>query len=342
MAAFQEVFRRSGIDERRSPPGMVVPFGGDNIVALIDPGRKLKVEPNAHALEIKEIDGAEIRKRVMQVRDTFSQPDVDKQLSAAALPATFNGDARFFEIRGRKKLIGFPGLEVVARSAGRKIEARLYVAVLPEIKIKVAFRNVMIPGSGGTPAFHAKKPCNDEWELPTMNNIWTPQANIRFERAPSDWLVIDDSQAAVKQELADATGMKDASLVTFPDVIDVEKLKGFFVKHKVPGAHLTIFCVDKLWSKGYSPNGAFARSLDIAFISSQRGPNTSAHEAGHFLGYYSKSASKPWDSQGHTLETDPKTGKEDRAEDIKMLMRGGGAGWKIPFNLVKEFRDFPG
>ena len=46
MAAFQEVFRRSGVDERRSPPGMVVPFGGDNIVALIDPGRKLKFEPN--------------------------------------------------------------------------------------------------------------------------------------------------------------------------------------------------------------------------------------------------------------------------------------------------------
>lgn len=39
------------------------------------------------------------------------------------------------------------------------------------------------------------------------------------------------------------------------------------------------------------------------------------------------------------------TGEPDmtafRAEDIKMLMRGGGAGWKIPFNLVKEFRDFP-
>ncbi|MGY3354926.1 hypothetical protein ACVWZK_001589 [Bradyrhizobium sp. GM0.4] len=65
-------------------------------------------------------------------------------------------------------------------------------------------------------------------------------------------------------------------------------------------------------------------------------------KAGHFLGSYSKSATKPWDSNGHTLETDPKTGKENRAEDIKMLMRDGGAGWKIPFNLVKEFRDFPG
>ena len=342
MAAFREVFRRSGIDEGRSPPGMVVPFGSGNIVALIDPGRKLKVDPSAHALGIKEIDGAEIRKRVMQVRATFSEPGVDQQLKAASLPATFNGDARFFEIKGRKKPIGFPGLEVLARSARRTIEARLFVAVLPEIKIKVAFRNVMVRGSGGGPAFHAKKPCSEQDELLTMNNVWRPQANIRFERVPSDWLVIDDSQAAVKQELAAATGMKDASLATFPDVIDVEKLKGVFVKHKVRGAHLTIFCVDKLLSNGGSANGSFARGLDLAFISSQRGPNTSAHEAGHFLGYYSKSASKPWDSQGHTLETDSKTGKEDRAEDVKMLMRGGGAGWKIPFNLVKYFRDFPG
>jgi hypothetical protein len=175
-----------------------------------------------------------------------------------------------------------------------------------------------------------------------MNQVWRPQANIRFELVPSEWLVIDDTQAAVKQEIAAATGMKDASLATFPDVIEVEKLKGFFVKHKVQGAHLTIFCVDKLLSKGSFPNGSFAKGLDLAFISSIRGPNTSAHEAGHFLGFYSKSEIKPWDSQGHTLERDPKTGEEDRAEDIKMLMRGGGAGWKIPYNLVKEFRDFPG
>ena len=93
MVAFREVFRRSGVDEGRSPPGMVVPLGGENIVALIDPGRKLKFEP-AHALEIKEIDAAQIRTRVMQARDTFSEPDIDPQLRAASLPAIFNGDAR--------------------------------------------------------------------------------------------------------------------------------------------------------------------------------------------------------------------------------------------------------
>jgi hypothetical protein len=340
MTGFQEVFRRSGVDEGRSPPGIVVPFGGSNIVALIDPGRKLKIDPYVHALEIKEIDGADIRKRVAQVRDTFSGPDVDPQLRDASLPATFNNDARFFEIKGRKKTIGFPGLEVLARSAGKKIEARLFVAVLPEIKIKVAFRNVMIPGSGGAPAFHAKKPCNEQDELLTMNRVWKPQANISFELVPSEWLVIDDSQATVKKEIAAAAGMKDESVATLSDRIVVENLKSFFVKHKVKGAHLTIFCVDKVWSNGSQVNGAHARGLDIAFISSQRGPSTSAHETGHFLGHYSKSSTKPWDSQGHTLEVDPKTRKENRPEDIKMLMRGGGAGWKIPYNLVKEFRDF--
>ena len=129
----------------------------------------------------------------MQVRDTFSEPDIDPQLRAASLPAIFNGDARFFEIKGRGK-IALPGLVVIARSANKTIDVKLQVAVLPEIKIKVAFRNVMVPGSGGAPAFHAKNPCNEQPELLTMNNIWRPQANIHFERVPSDWVVIDDLQ----------------------------------------------------------------------------------------------------------------------------------------------------
>jgi hypothetical protein len=162
MAAFQEVFRRSGIDERRSPPGVVVPFGGANIVALIDPGRKLKVEPNAHALEIKEIDGAEIRKRVMQVRDTFSEPDVDKQLRAASLPATFNGDARFFEIKGRKKPIGFPGQEVVARSAGRKIEAKLHVACCQKSRLRWRSAMSWFRGVAALPRFTPRSPATSK------------------------------------------------------------------------------------------------------------------------------------------------------------------------------------
>ena len=87
---------------------MVVPFGGDNIVALIDPGRKLKFEPNAYVSRSRRSMAPQIRTRVMQVRDTFSEPDIDPQLRAASLPATFNGDARFFEIKGRIKTGRFP------------------------------------------------------------------------------------------------------------------------------------------------------------------------------------------------------------------------------------------
>jgi len=342
MAAFREVFRRSGVDERRTPPGMVIRYGSSNIVALIDPGKKLKIDPNSHALDIKEIDGGEIRRQLLQVRVALSEPDTDKQLQAASMPATFDGDARFFEIKGRKKEIGFPGLEVMARTPGGKIEARIFVAVLKEKAIKVAFRNVMIPGSGSVPAFHAKNPCSEQNELLVMNSIWRSQAAISFELVPSEWLVVDDSLPSIKKEIADAVGMKDASHATLPAEIDVEKMKGFFAKHKVKGAHLTVFCVDKLRSaSGGHPQGAHVRGLDMVFISSQRGHSTSAHEAGHFLGYYSTSSTKQWDSRGHTLELHPKTQKVDQAEDIKMLMREGGAGWKIPYDLVKEFRDFP-
>jgi hypothetical protein len=318
---------------------MVVPFGGDNIVALIDPGRKLKVEANAHALDIKEVEGAEVLKRVMLVRNTFSEPDVDPQVKAAALPASFNGDARFFEIKGRKKPIGFPGLEVVARSAGKKIEAKLQVVVLDKITVKVAIRNVMVPGGGGVPVFHAKKPCSPQDEVLTVNNVWKAQASIAFELAPSDWLVIDDSQAAVKQELANAYGMQDASLARFDSQVQASKLKDMFKKFKVPGAHLTFFVVDQVWSNGRPINGQALSSHGIIFISSTRGPATFAHEAGHFLGGHGD-RSKAWEGMDHTLEVDPKTRKENRAEDIKMLMRDGGADWKIPFHLVQRFRGF--
>lgn len=340
MAAFVEVFRCFGVDERRSPPGMVVPSIGYNTVALIDPGRKLKIEPNSHALDIKEVNGAEMLNRNIGIRNTFSEPGMDPQTKAALLPATLNGDARFYEIWGRKKPIGFPGLEVVARSAGRKIEAKLNVAVLPKIKIKVAIRNVMIPGSGGVPVFHAKKPASQQDEMLVMNNVWKPQTNIRFELVPSDWLVIDDSQPAFKQELAKAKGMKDASLATFHSRVDGRKLADIFAKHKVPGAHLTFFVVDQVWSSGEQVNGVSISSHGISFISSTRGPTTFAHEAGHFLGGHMHHGTKAWDGLDHTLERDPKTGKPDDKEDIRMLMRDGGAGWKIPFDLVKQFRGF--
>src|SRR4029434_3348407 len=31
----------------------------------------------------------------------------------------------------------------------------------------------------------------------------------------------------------------------------------------------------------------------------------------------------------------------DKQRDLRMLMRDGGSGWMIPFELVKKFRNFP-
>ena len=65
-----------------------------------------------------------------------------------------------------------------------------------------------------------------------------------------------------------------------------------------------------------TPNGTTNRQLGVAFISDTRLPSTFAHEAGHFVG-----------DMGHD------------GTDIKLLMRGDGSGYKIPFELAKRFRE---
>jgi hypothetical protein len=58
------------------------------------------------------------------------------------------------------------------------------------------------------------------------------------------------------------------------------------------------------------------RQLGVAFIADSRLPSTFAHEAGHYVG-----------DMGH------------KGTDIKLLMRGDGSGYKIPFELAKHFRE---
>jgi hypothetical protein len=54
MARSSEVFRCSGIDESPNVPGMVVPIGGWNIVALED-GERLRVHSENKHIKIEEI-----------------------------------------------------------------------------------------------------------------------------------------------------------------------------------------------------------------------------------------------------------------------------------------------
>jgi hypothetical protein len=63
-------------------------------------------------------------------------------------------------------------------------------------------------------------------------------------------------------------------------------------------------------------NGTMNRPLGVSFISDLRLPSTFAHEAGHFVGDMPHEGS-----------------------DTALLMRGEGAGYKIPFELAKRFRQ---
>jgi hypothetical protein len=69
------------------------------------------------------------------------------------------------------------------------------------------------------------------------------------------------------------------------------------------------------------PSGAFAVVTDLRDIT------TMAHEAGHFIGGH--------DSKGGWID------EPDRyTDDTRLLMRGGGAGWKIPFDFAMRCRQF--
>jgi hypothetical protein len=74
---------------------------------------------------------------------------------------------------------------------------------------------------------------------------------------------------------------------------------------------------DPVYGKGgLTPNGTMNRQSGVSFISDTRLPSTFAHEAGHFVGDMSHEGA-----------------------DIKLLMRGEGSGYKIPFDLAKRFRE---
>lgn len=157
-----------------------------------------------------------------------------------------------------------------------------------------------------------------------MNAIWRPQTNMLFELVPSTDLDVDQSDPKTQAELTKAYGMNSPATFSPESTVWADKTSAWFAKHRVPGTHMTFFVVHKLLSGGEpvygkggdTPNGTTNRQLGVSFISDTRLPSTFAHEAGHFVG-----------DMGHD------------GTDIKLLMRGDGAGYKIPFELAKRFRE---
>ena len=157
-----------------------------------------------------------------------------------------------------------------------------------------------------------------------MNAIWTPQTNIAFELVPSSDLEVDHNDPKTQEELTKAYGLKTPATFAAESTVWADKNSGWFAQHRVPGTHMTFFVVHKLHSGGdpiygkggETPNGTMNRVSGVSFISDSRLPSTFAHEAGHYIGDM------------------PHEGTENR-----LLMRGEGSGYQIPFKLAKRFRE---
>ena len=327
-ARYLEILRCNGVDQDAAPhPGMIVPFGGENQVVLETSGMDVEVQNSA--LKLVEFDGRELTTQLLRgVKDGLSERDVDPQQRDAYLPDTGWQTPRFFRILGTIKT-GLPGalVNVVPRSTrgGRtpSAGATLRVAVVDPIVVKVAARNVRARDSQGNMRFHAKRPCKPAKEVAQMNAIWRPQTNMLFELVPSTDVDVDHSDPKTVEELTKAYGMNSPATFAPESTVWADKASGWFAKHRVPGTHMTFFVVHKLHSGGdpvygkggETPNGTTNRPLGVAFISDTRLPSTFAHEAGHFVG-----------DMGHD------------GTDVKLLMRGDGSGYKIPFELAKRFR----
>jgi hypothetical protein len=324
MIRFWELTRCAGVDEENKPfPGMVVPLPGSNIVVLDTDGKELQVGTHHKGIQIEEFDATDLRKKLIETNIALSQPGVDRQYKEAMMPTSmfWYTKPRFFRIHGRKHPIDFPGALVEAK-AGRKVEAALRVVVLDTMTIKIAIRNVKVRNAQGTPVFHATMPVDDVAECSAMNAVWIPQTNMVFQLIRSEPAFIDDRDKDTKATLAKGFGLKDANTAVFPPEVDAHKMQDVFRKHMVEGAHLTFFVVDKLHG------GANGTTLPagMAFVKSNHGATTFAHEAGHYLG--GRLVNGAWDDL------------KDTERPIKMLMRDGGAGWKIPFDLAERFRGF--
>jgi hypothetical protein len=327
---FWELQRCVGVDEDAQPsPAMLVPFGGSNLVLLETDGKTpVHLKTTNGSIKWEELDGDEIRRKLIDTNIALSQPGVDPQFKAEMMPTSlfWYQKPRFFKIHG-KALVGFPGALVQAVSS-RGVVATLTVVVVDTLPVKIAFGELYVPDENGNWKRHSKTPIDPTKEIASMNAVWGPQANIRFDLVQNGTVPvrIDDRQKQVKEELASAVGRNDPDNVTLTETIMVPKMAKLFDKLKIGGAQLTFFLVDKLLDNNKDrPSGATVPELGMAFIAGTHGMTTFAHEAGHYL------IGEITPGRVHSYD-------KDKDQDIRMLMRDGGAGWKIPFKLVEKSR----
>jgi hypothetical protein len=316
-ASFQEVFASAGVDEDAWPrPGRVVPLGGFNVVRLAG-GRGLRLDA-PQTLKIEEFLGSPAA--------AIATLSLIFDFSSAFRPAAL-GDSRYFKISGAVATGAAPIQVKAVRSGQSKPDVILDVAVLRRRKVKLSIRPVQVRGPNGALVFHSKKPFDVADMVSTMNDIWTPQANLAFELVSSNPAPLTD-----EEQIAKAYDQKETNRLQLPSMVVLDRMKGILSGFKGPGADLTMFLVEQCGHLDppalrniTADEGITAPDLGIALISDGRTRvrEVMAHEAGHFVG------SRPGQNFGHT------NGPHDLMHD------GGRAEAKIPFHDVISFFNRP-
>jgi hypothetical protein len=267
-----EDFPNQGVDGNAAPfPQMIVPLRGSNIVRLNE-GADLVLKPEpSNVIAITE-------------ERNFIWKSPQKP--------------RFFRIAGQK-LSGANGVLVKAMR-GKAVVAQLRVFVLPEKTFRLAVRPLKTDPS----TFHATS-LPDELSMRfQINEIWIPQANIRFELIKSSPAVIDD-----QGEIASALNVPFDQGV-WHDTIDLSTYMPVFAPYVDTNADFTIFVVrDISLFFGSDTSGATDPSQKFAVVRQDANARVWAHELGHFLG-------------------------QDDSDRPGDLMKSGGTGEKIPVDLA--------
>ena len=175
--------------------------------------------------------------------------------------------------------------------------------------VTISIRPVRVRDEKGTPVnSSAQKDVNPKALLDQINGIWTPQANVVFDLARTDSVTLETLEPG-----------QDADITKEP-------VRDELIKNKDGGAALTFFMVKRAVNKDSKDLGIINSEAGISLISDDRSDSTMAHEAGHFLGSLSESGkfSKRYGRQG---------------TDASVLMRDGGAGRRIPYDIVTDFNE---
>jgi hypothetical protein len=330
MAMFSEVFRCSGVDE--GAQAMIVPLYGANVVALVDGDGLRRREPTHPSLDIQEIDSSTffVQSRAL-INDALAQPGIDPQDRTALTPNVLMGRPRFFVIRGKGR-IGPTGVPVEFIGHGSRVAASLEVVVFDRKTVKLSIWYLQVRDASKRIILHSKRPEDPKRECNSMNVCWVSQTNIAFNLISSNPVLIDDTDPSTKAELVRAWGLRDdtQSKLSPENAIDFSKLKGIFSKLKDNKADLTMFRVGKVLDGSAGEVNGVTSPEGYSVVGDSQYSTTMAHEAGHFLGR----GIDPRDGILKGLDHQPDS------RSSPPLMREGGAGWQIPFELAKVFRKF--